>query len=805
MTKKKIITISIAVFIFIILNIIPSISNIFNSNLEKSFYSIHGESKPDSNIILIHIAANDIENLGEWPLKRSYYALLVDNLTRLKVKKIGMEIFLSENIASQNIYNIVLNESIRKSGKVVLASLVDDLTKKNEIFYTKNILYPSPMSEVQDVLTGHINFVSKNGILIPSQINTNSSSELSFSRRLSEINIDTSNIKVNFVSSWQSFTNFSLLDFFGMVENDDSRLTNFKDKIILIGVSDLLIAKSVNSHFDSELPGLGLHAFAIDNILNNRILNHHFISISRYVFLILIILLAYIQLRNFLLVSFSIFMLLLLFVLWQTYQLQLDYAAFLLPISFFIVYNFFHSIKQRKIKLDETLNETTTLQRKLRIKEEKLEQLKTQLASEESSSFDGLELTIREMKKEIDKLKSVEQDDKKEYTKSIEAKIFEGIVYRSNKMDKIIEVIKKVAPQNASVLVMGESGSGKELVANAIHNLSERRKNNFVAVNCAALPDNLLESELFGHVKGAFTGAVSDKIGRFEEANNGTLFLDEIGETSENFQVKLLRVLQTGDFQKVGSSKTDKVDVRIVAATNKKLIELVKAKKFREDLFYRLNVINIELPYLRERKEDIELLAEYFAKREGEDFTFSKAVMNRLIENEWKGNIRELESTIRRSIIFAKSESRTLIKLKDLPEELSKIEKSELENLILESLREKKFSHSSINETAKELGNFNRTVISENFRGLLFRSYSQNDFNVGLAVADISSSDDNKIKEKVESKLNKFLSNIENDVRKHSDKSFEEVKHLLNSKYKNLPQKYHVYLDLVIKKLMQTA
>ncbi len=327
----------------------------------------------------------------------------------------------------------------------------------------------------------------------------------------------------------------------------------------------------------------------------------------------------------------------------------------------------------------------------------------------------------------------------------------------------------------------------------------------FVAVNCAALTDNLLESELFGHVKGAFTGAVADKIGRFEEANNGTLFLDEIGETSDNFQVKLLRVLQTGDFQKVGSSKTDKVDVRIVAATNKNLFELVKLKKFREDLFYRLNVINIELPNLRERKEDIELLAEYFAKREGEDFTFSKAVINRLIENEWKGNIRELESIIKRSIIFAKSESRTLIQLKDLPDDLSKLQKDELENLILESLREKKFSHSSINETAKELGNLNRTVISENFRGLLFRSYSQNDFNIELTVEEISSSDDSKIIEKVESKLNKFLSNIQNDVRKHSDKSFEEVKYHLNSKYKNLPQKYHVYLDLVIKKLMQTA
>jgi transcriptional regulator with GAF, ATPase, and Fis domain/CHASE2 domain-containing sensor protein len=805
MSEKKIIKILIAILVTIILFIVPSISDLFNSNLEKTFYSIGGESKPDSNIILINVTANDIENLGNWPLKRSYYALLIDNLTKLEVRKIGIEIFLSKNLTSQNIYNNVFNESIRKSGKIVLASLAEDLTDNNETFYTTNILYPSPIIEVQDVLTGHINFVLENGILIPSKINTNSGSEFSFSRRLSDIMNDTSNIKVNFASSWQSFTNYSLLDFFEMLENNDTRLVKFKDKIILVGVSDPLIAKSINSYFNSELPGLGLHAFALDNILNNRMFNYQFISLSKYVFFIIIIFLAYSQFRNFLLISLSIFIYILFFVLWLTFQLQLDYAAFLFPIALFIAYNFFHSVTQRKKKLDATLNETAILQRNLRVKEEKLEQLKTQLASEESSSFDGLESKIREMQKEIDKLKSVEQDDKEQYTNRIEPKIFEGIVYRSNKMEKIIEIIKKVAPQNASVLVMGESGSGKELVANAIHNLSGRRKKNFVAVNCAALPDNLLESELFGHVKGAFTGAVADKIGRFEEANNGTLFLDEIGETSENFQVKLLRVLQTGDFQKVGSSKTVKVDVRIVAATNNNLIELVKFKKFREDLFYRLNVIIIELPNLRERKEDIELLAEYFAKGEEEDYTFSKAVMDRLIENEWKGNIRELESTIKRSIIFAKSENRTLIKLKDLPDDLSKIVKDELENLILESLREKKFSHSSINETAKELGNLNRTVISENFRGLLFRAYSQNDFNIGLTVDEISSSDDIKIKEKVESKLNKFLSNIKNDVTKYSNKSFDEIKYLLNSKYKNLPQKYHVYLDLVIKKLMQTA
>ncbi len=478
-SKKKIITISIGIFLFIILYIIPTISKNFNSNLENAYYSVRGETRPDTNIILIHITANDIENLGDWPLKRSYYALLIDNLTKLDVRKIGLEIFLSKNLAYQNIYNNVLYESIRKSGKVVLASLADDLTEKHEIFYANNMLYPSSVVEVQEVLTGHINFVSKNGILIPSKINTNNGSELSFSLRLADIKNDTSNIKVNFSSSWQSFTNYSLLDFFEMVENNDPRLIKFKDKIILVGVSDPLIAKSVNSHFNSELPGLGLHAFALDNILNNNMFNHHFISLSKYAFFILIIFLAYIQLRNFFLISFLIFTLLLLFVLWQTFQLQLDYASFFIPISFFIAYNFFDKVTQSKKKLNETLNETSVLQRNLRIKEQKLEQLKQQLASEESSSFDGLELKIREMKKEIDKLKSVEQDDKEQYTKSIEPKIFEGIVYRSNKMDKIIEIIEKVAPQNASVLIMGESGSGKELVANAIHNLSERRKNQF--------------------------------------------------------------------------------------------------------------------------------------------------------------------------------------------------------------------------------------------------------------------------------------------------------------------------------------
>ena len=340
------------------------------------------------------------------------------------------------------------------------------------------------------------------------------------------------------------------------------------------------------------------------------------------------------------------------------------------------------------------------------------------------------------------------------------------------------------------------------MVAQAIHSLSKRSSENFIAVNCAALTDTLLESELFGHVKGAFTNAIADKKGRFEVADKGTIFLDEIGETSENFQTKLLRVLQTGEFDKVGSSQMLRSDVRVIAATNKNLTELVKQRQFREDLYYRLNVFMIEVPSLRSRKEDIEVLANHFLVAEESDFNLSKAVLDRLNENDWKGNVRELESVIKRAVIFAKSDGRNIIKLSDLPEELIKHDKSNLEQLILDSLREKKFSHSSINETAKELGGLSRTIIAENFRGIFFKTYVQNEFNLKAAISRISRSDDKGVYEKVESKVTTYLSNLEKDLKKIEIRDFDRIKITFSSKYKNLPQKYHKYLDEVIQHLI---
>ena len=235
---------------------------------------------------------------------------------------------------------------------------------------------------------------------------------------------------------------------------------------------------------------------------------------------------------------------------------------------------------------------------------------------------------------------------------------FENIVGRGEKMKKVLDLVQKVSDSNSNILIFGESGTGKELIARAIHFNSRRKDKPFVTVNCSALPETLLESELFGHMKGSFTGAVINKEGLFEVAHEGTLFLDEIGETSMATQVKLLRVLQEKEFRRIGGTKDIKVDVRIIAATNKDLEKAVAQGAFREDLYYRLDVIPIYLPPLRERMDDIALLAEFFlqrfSQRIGKSFRgITPEAMRMLMAQEWKGNVRELENVLERAVALA--------------------------------------------------------------------------------------------------------------------------------------------------------
>ena len=257
-------------------------------------------------------------------------------------------------------------------------------------------------------------------------------------------------------------------------------------------------------------------------------------------------------------------------------------------------------------------------------------------------------LEVRRLKHEIDYLRHTQQD----------IYDFDKIVGSSASLQRVLDIVKKVAKSNTTVLIRGETGTGKELIAGAIHHNSLRASRNFVKVNCAALQENLLESELFGHEKGAFTGADKQRIGRFEQADGGTLFLDEIGDMSPSTQAKILRVLQEHEFERLGGTRTLRVDVRLIAATNRDLPGMVQTGQFREDLYYRLNVVSIEMPPLRERKDDIVPLASAFIRRfagelkkkiEGLELDAQKLLMR----YNWPGNIRELENTIERAMLLA--------------------------------------------------------------------------------------------------------------------------------------------------------
>lgn len=256
-----------------------------------------------------------------------------------------------------------------------------------------------------------------------------------------------------------------------------------------------------------------------------------------------------------------------------------------------------------------------------------------------------------------------------EFLRGEEKNLENYIISESTAMKNVMDLIKQVADTRTSIILYGETGTGKELAAHAIHNFSSRHDKPFIKVNCAAIPEQLLESELFGYEKGAFTGAVTKKPGRFELADEGSIFLDEIGDIPPGIQVKLLRVLQEKEFEHLGGTKTIKVDVRIIAATNKNLLESVANGTFREDLFYRLNVVPITLPSLRERAEDITLLVEHFLQRSSSisgraPKKISKPAMEKLVSYKWPGNIRELENAIERCVVIS---SKNIIDLEDLP------------------------------------------------------------------------------------------------------------------------------------------
>ena len=591
-------------------------------------------------------------------------------------------------------------------------------------------------------------------------------------------------------------------------------LSALRDKVVLISVIGEGTSRLFQAPFDSQLPSVGIHATFIDNALHHRFLSYSGPLLRTVLTLLLAGVVVLLSFRLGYLRGLVISGLLVAVYVCAT-QLAFSSLSLILPIvqpllatafvALGLVAYEYLIVRRRVAQLELDKGE---VEGRLRASELKLQILERELLDQERTGEPsrGTELVeeIKRYKQDIKTLSAQVSDlvrfESAEAEQNGGKAVFEGITYESGgKMREVVELIGKIAASEANVLILGESGTGKELVAKAIHNLSQRRKGIFVAVNCGALTETLLESELFGHERGSFTGAIKDKIGRFEYADGGTIFLDEIAETSEAFQVKLLRVVQSGEFERVGSTVMKKVDTRIIAATNKDVQKLIGEGRFREDLYYRLNVFSVELPALRERKGDIPILADQFLAREDGGFSLSSTVMDAFLQYQWPGNVRELESAVKRAAILARSEKRELIQLKDLPEQIAAALKGQvdLEDQILELLRMKKFSRSSISETAEELGGLNRGTVAEYFRGLCFKHFFEHLWNVEATVRSLSRTEDAETNERVHKKLSEYLSNVVGGV--SGDAEFKVVKQQLRSKYKNLPHRYHTILDEVLR------
>lgn len=308
---------------------------------------------------------------------------------------------------------------------------------------------------------------------------------------------------------------------------------------------------------------------------------------------------------------------------------------------------------------------------------------------------------------------------------------FENLVGKSPEFQAVLETVRAVSPTDSTVLLQGETGTGKELVAKAIHNLSRRRDNSFVALNCGSLPVQILESELFGYVRGAFTGADRNKEGLFSAADGGTLFLDEITATPPEFQISLLRVLQEGEIRRVGNVKTEKVDVRLLAATNQDLKKLVEESRFREDLFHRLNVVPIEIPPLRKRRDDIPILVAHFVnvysgKLERSGLEITPEVLDLFGRYAWPGNIRELEHAIERALIFCRNDRLTR---EDFPQIVDAVEQGDLSGRVTESLTVKELEKRHIIAVMEQCRN-NQTLAARQLgigRNTLWRKLKEYD------------------------------------------------------------------------------
>ena len=835
--NNKTIIFSVFVILFGLLTIIPFP---WNESINDTFidlqFKLRGSRQISDDFLVVFIGDEDLKSLNGWPTTRDYYSYVLHILNSKGAKVVALDILFAQRDKYHPEYDQTLIEFTRNYGNVCLPMTFSELSLTDTLFAGINPTYPFDELKDNAAGIGFSNFakienvrrvpviVSSQNEIIPSfgfemaRLFLDKKEEIQFRGNSILLNDkftitvnENSFLRLNHYGSFENINSIGFVDLLQIYKETPDSL-NFENKLVLITVSAAGVANFKSTPLENVFPSSLVHLTVAENI----IYQNYLIEIPPYLKLLILVLLITCTwfLINLKKIVNIISAFILLFGYWVVAMLFFSFSHLILPLfhptlAIIITSIVIHVLnRNEKQKMDAVLNDM--LQKQLSSKEDQLQQTKEKLnelnkqlqlesvsKEEIQNQTDENRNTILKLEKEINDLKSYESDRSQSAKDLVE---FENIIYSKNsKMTTVLDLVSKIFSNDIPVLINGETGTGKEMIANAIYKKSDRKNAPFIAVNCGALSETLLESELFGHEKGSFTGAVAMRKGKFELADGGIIFLDEISETSPSFQSRLLRVLQESTFERVGGEKSIKVNIRVIVATNKNLQDEIEKGRFRSDLFYRLNGFPITIPPLKERVEDIPLLAEHFLKKHEFDVSFSENSMRVLQNYSWPGNVRELENVVRRTAIIASSTNRELVKEEDLPDELKaklpnqivdSIHKP-LEEQILESLRSLKFSRSAILQTAKALGNKDRGTITEYFRGICFQHLVAAEFEIAVAAQIIAGTDDKEMVTQVEVKIIEYLNNIKSSISVSNADDFESLA-------KGLPKKYHEYLKSVV-------
>ncbi len=812
----------------------------FNQTLEDAFidvqFKLRGPRALSEQFAVVFIGAEDIRALGGWPLTRDYYGYLMHILSTRGAKVIGLDLLLDAPQARYPEYDSVLADFFARFANDCLPFTFAELAPTTHL--SRGELPTRPWQSFRKQLGGEgfSNFepatmvrrapllAVANDTLVPSfglelaRLFLEGKKDFAFAARQLTLAwaeprtlafpLDAhGRVRLNHFGGAEQLNAISLVDLLQTFSTQPEAL-DFTGKLVLVAVVDPSLTTFKSTPLNASVPASFIHLTVAENLMQQNYLRELAMP-WQFIILALLVLAVWwsrkIEKQK-LLVGMS---LALVFSYWGLALFFFQQTNTLLPLFYptlaILSSMAFVLFIQQRARRAHGDTQQRLLQEQILAKEAQLEEatlaaenLRRQWQHETHEHEAATQARKQQAEDYQQKILLLEKQlsDLRVYaapqTRSAHHDFSEIIHAPDSPMAQALGLVQSVARDDIPVLIQGETGTGKELIARAIHQTSARKAAAFIAVNCGALPETLLESELFGHEKGSFTGAHARRRGRFELAEGGTIFLDEIGETTPAFQARLLRVLQEGVFERVGGEQSLQANVRVLAASNRALQKEVAEKKFRADLFYRLNGFMITLPPLREREMDLPLLLRHFLRKHGAAHLtgFSEEAMAALRSYSWPGNVRELENVVRRAALLAGGAARALIRAEDLPEEILAPQAATahgyqaLPEQILQSLRALKFSRSAISQTAKALGNRDRGTITEYFRGMCFESLVEAEFEVAAAAKALAGTGEAEVVQRVRAKLEEYLGNL-------------RVATELHAQCKGLPKKYHAFVETI--------